>query len=44
MEELAEILSKYDRKKKFYRLRTGEFMDQHTELAVFLNQKIILLF
>ena len=27
MEELAEILSKYDRKKKFYRLRTGEFMD-----------------
>ncbi len=27
MDELAEILSKYDRKKKFYRLRTGEFMD-----------------
>ncbi|CUP59783.1 N-formylmethionyl-tRNA deformylase [Fusicatenibacter saccharivorans] len=27
MSELAEILSKYDRKKKYYRLRTGEFMD-----------------
>lgn len=27
MEQLAEILSRYDRKKKFYRLKNGEFVD-----------------
>lgn len=26
-EELAEILSKYDRRKRYYRLRSGEFVD-----------------
>lgn len=27
MEELAELLSKYDRKKKYYRLKNGEFIE-----------------
>ena len=27
MEELAELLSRYDRKKKYYRLKNGEFIE-----------------
>ncbi|HCK88159.1 MAG TPA: helicase [Erysipelotrichaceae bacterium] len=27
MKQMAEILNKYDRKKKYYRLKTGEFID-----------------
>ena len=31
MEQLQEILSRYDRKKKYYRLKTGEFIDMNGE-------------
>lgn len=35
LDKLAEILSRYDRKKKYYRLKTGEFLRmEHEELAV----------
>lgn len=40
MEQLVEILSKYDRKRKYYRLKNGSFVDvEDSELGVLVRLK-----
>lgn len=40
MEQMVSLLSKYDRKKRFYRLKNGEFVDQQDEtIAALANLK-----
>lgn len=39
LEELSQILSRYDRKKKYYRLRDGSFVDMNSDLKLLAEIK-----
>lgn len=39
LEELAEVLSRYDRKKKYYRLKDGSFVDMNSDLKLLAEIK-----